>query len=104
MKMPVTNDHIVGFAAGVTVTAVAFYWYDQNRDRVDAYLRSQGVGVGQSAGQWSAPPQYGARPTAGAAGQEGGTQAPTLEELMAQKERLEDMIAELMAAQAEASE
>jgi hypothetical protein len=96
--MPITNDHMVGFAAGVAVTALAFYWYDQNRDRVDEFMNAQGIGVGQRGAPWGQAPQYASPPTAG--GTAGET--PTLEELMAQKERLEDMIAELLAAQQQA--
>ena len=98
--MPINNDHIVGFAAGVAVTAVALYWYDQNRDRVDDFLQTQGIGFGQPGAPFGGAPQYSPPPG------DGGTagQAPTLEELMAQKERLEDMIAELMAQQAQQPE
>lgn len=87
----ITNDHVVGFAAGVAVTALALYWYDQNRERVDQFLQSQGIGSDQGGMYWPPPPQ--SPPTAS------GDQKLSLEELMAQKERLEDMIAELYAAQ-----
>ena len=93
--MPVTNDHIVGFAAGVGVAAVAFYWYDQNRERVDEFLQSQGIGMGQPGAPLGGAPQYPPPPSSDGTGR----QAPTVEELMAQKERLEDMIAELLAKQ-----
>lgn len=91
--MMITNDHLVGFAAGTAVTALALYWYDQNRERVDRFLQSQGVGPGQPGMPWQQAPQYAPPPAAS------GDQKPTMEELMAQKERLEDMIAELQAAQ-----
>jgi hypothetical protein len=96
--MPITNDHLVGFVAGVGVSTVAFYWYDQNRHRVDAYLRAQGMPAGQTAAPWQsthAAPRSAPYPSNG--------HPPTLEELMAQKERLEDMIAELLAAQQQAA-
>jgi hypothetical protein len=98
--MPVTNDHVVGFAAGVAVTALAFYWYDQNRERVDEFLQSQGINVGQPGAPFGSAPQYSPPPSGdGTAGK-----APTIEELMAQKERLDDMIAELLANQAQQPE
>lgn len=90
--MMVTNDHMVGFAAGAAVTALALYWYDQNRERVDQFLESQRMGLGQPGGSWPQAPQYAPPPASGG-------QQPTMEELMAQKEQLEDMIAELQAAQ-----
>ena len=90
----ITNDHLVGFAAGTAVTALALYWYDQNRERVDQFLQSQGVGLGQPGMPWQQTPQYAAPPPAASSDQQ-----PTIEELMAQKERLEDMIAELQASQ-----
>jgi hypothetical protein len=88
-----TNDHLVGFAAGAAATALALYWYDQNRERVDQFLQAQRLGVGQPGPYWpQAPqPQYAPQP--------GGDQKPSVEELMAQKEQLEDMIAELQADQ-----
>jgi hypothetical protein len=88
----ITNDHIVGFAAGAAATALALYWYDQNRDRVNQFLEAQRLGVGQPGAYWPPAPQQPFQ-------QPSGDQKPTLEELMAQKERLEDMIAELHAAQ-----
>jgi hypothetical protein len=89
--MMITNDHLVGFAAGTAVTALALYWYDQNRERVDRFLQSQGVG--QPGMPWQGAPQYAPPPATS------GDQQPTMEELMAQKERLEDMIAELQPGQ-----
>jgi hypothetical protein len=86
-----TNDHLVGFAAGAAVTALALYWYDQNRERVDQFLQAQRLGVGQPGSYWPQAPQYAPQP--------GDDQKPSVEELMAQKERLEDMIAELQADQ-----
>jgi hypothetical protein len=91
--MMITNDHLVGFAAGAAVTALALFWYDQNRDRVDQFLQAQRAGLGQAGMPWQEAPQYARTPSPS------GDHKPSLEELMAQKERLEDMIAELQAAQ-----
>jgi hypothetical protein len=88
-----TNDHLVGFAAGAAVTALALYWYDQNRERVDQFLQAQRLGVGQPGPYWPQAPQPQYAP------QSGDDQKTSVEELMAQKERLEDMIAELQAKQ-----
>jgi hypothetical protein len=90
----ITNDHLTGFAAGVVLSAVAFYWYDQNRDRVDQFLQAQRMGSGQPGVSWGQGPQPVPMQTGGST----GGQTPSLEELMRQKEQLEDMIAELMAA------
>ena len=87
----ITNDHVVGFVAGAAATAVALYWYDQNRERIDQFLQAQRMGIGQPSTYWTQAPQH-APPSS-------GDQKPSLEELMVQKERLEDMIAELHAAQ-----
>lgn len=91
--MMITNDHLVGFAAGAAVTALALYWYDQNRERVDSFLQAQGMGLGQPGMPWQGAPQYAPAPPPS------GDQELSIEELMAQKERLEDMIAELQATQ-----
>ena len=88
----VNNDHITGFVAGAAVTALALYWYDQNRERIDQFLQAQRMGVGQPSPYWTQAPGH--SPPASS-----GDQPPTLEELMAQKERLEDQIAELEASQ-----
>ena len=94
--MPITNDHLVGFAVGVGASAVAFYWYDQNRDRINEFLQAQGIAQpGFAFGQAGQAP---AAPPASPGGTASGGEI-SLEELMRQKEHLEDMIAELLAKQ-----
>ncbi len=72
--MNVTTQHMTGFAVGVATTAVVLYAYKQNQDKVDDFLRRQGIQV----------PERGMPDPA----------RMTLEELVAEKERLEDIIAE----------
>jgi hypothetical protein len=79
--MSITSQHITGFAFGLGVAAVGLYMYKKNELQVDDFLRSQGVPV----------PVCGSRDAA----------SLTLEELVAEKERLEDLIAERQHAAAE---
>lgn len=72
-----TRDHYIGFLAGLGVSALGFYLYKKNQSEVDEYLRSQGI---QIPGSQLAPSSM------------------TLEELVKEKERLEDLIAEREAA------
>jgi hypothetical protein len=72
--MPITSQHVTGLVVGLGVAAAGFYLYKMNQRRVDAWLESQGIRFpGTSASDLS---------------------AMTLEELVHQKERLEDLIAE----------
>jgi len=70
----VTSQHITGFAIGVGTAAVVYYAYKQNQTTVDDFLRRQGIQM----------PDHG--------GKDPG--AMTLEELVTEKERFEDLIAE----------
>jgi hypothetical protein len=72
--MPITSQHVAGFVVGLGVAAAGFYFYKVNQRRVDAWLESQGIRL------------------PGAVSSDPG--ALTLEELVRQKERLEDLIAE----------
>jgi len=72
--MNVTSDHITGFVVGIGVAALGFYVYKQNQSEVDAWLRRQGIDIQESGGR-----DFGAM---------------TLEDLVGEKERLEDLIAE----------
>jgi len=72
--MAVTTDHITGFAVGLGAAALGVYLYKKNQTMVDHWLRSQGINVPQSAAADSS--------------------TSTLEDLMREKERLEDLIAE----------
>ena len=72
--MPVTSQHVTGFVVGLGVAAAGFYFYKTNQKRVDAWLESQGVHLpGTTASDYS---------------------SMTLEELIREKEKLEDLIAE----------
>jgi hypothetical protein len=72
--MPVTSQHVTGFVVGLGVAAAGFYFYKMNQKQVDAWLESQGIHIpGASASDYS---------------------SMTLEELVRQKETLEDLIAE----------
>jgi len=72
--MAINSNHVTGFVIGLGVAAVGFYAYKKNQAAVDDWLRRQGVQVP-------------------AAGTQDAT-AMTLEELVTEKERLEDIIAE----------
>ena len=72
--MGVTSEHVTGFAIGAGAAALGFYLYKKNQDRVDCWLRQQGLNV----------------PTTGAT----ASTASSVEELVREKERLEDLIAE----------
>jgi hypothetical protein len=76
--MPITSQHVTGVVIGLGVAAAGFYLYKKNQKQVDAWLESQGIHF----------------PGASASDHE----SMTLEELVRQKERLEDLIAEREAA------
>lgn len=72
--MAINSNHVTGFLVGMGAAAVGFYVYKKNQNKVDGWLRRQGINV-QSAG--------GSDP-----------EGMTMEELVAEKERFEDLIAE----------
>lgn len=72
--MAINSSHVTGFAAGIGVAALGFYVYKMNQAQVDEWLRKQGFKVPAASGKDSS--------------------AMTLEELVGEKERLEDIIAE----------
>ncbi|MDY0170731.1 MAG: hypothetical protein RBS80_29590 [Thermoguttaceae bacterium] len=72
--MAVNTDHVTGFVVGLGAAAVGVYLYKQNQQKVDQWLRQQGINLPQ-----------------GAVKDERGM---SLEELTREKERLEDLIAE----------
>jgi hypothetical protein len=72
--MTLTSDHLTGFVVGLGAAALGYYMYKKNETQVDDFLRSQGIEV---PGKESA-----------------ATSSMTLKELVAEKERLEDLIAE----------
>lgn len=72
--MGISTEHVTGFAVGLGAAALGVYLYKKNQQQVDHWLRQQGINV----------PQSGA-PDAG---------AMSMEDLVREKERLEDLIAE----------
>ncbi len=72
--MPITNDHVTGFLVGVGVAAAGYYAYTRNKSRIDSFLRQQGIRIPES-------------PAVDAS-------KLSFEQLVAEKERLEDLIAE----------
>ena len=70
--MALNQDFLMGFLSGTVVGAVGYRLYEQNGGQLQRLVQPQGT-FNQNA------PSYG----------------PSIEELVAQKERLEDMIAEL---------
>jgi hypothetical protein len=79
--MDIRTEHLVGFVAGAAVAAGGFYLYKKNQAQVDGWLRQQGINV---------PSRVAADPA-----------TMSLEELVGEKERLEDIIAEREMATAE---
>ena len=73
--MVVSRDFWVGFAVGVVTGAVGYRLYEQNSGQLQQLIQ----------------PALG---SFGAATAPGGSNEPSVEELLAQKERLEDLIAE----------
>jgi len=72
--MAINSNHVTGFVVGLGIAAVGFYAYKKNQTQVDDWLRRQGVQV----------------PAAGIK----DVTAMSLEELVTEKEHLEDVIAE----------
>ncbi|MFC3882493.1 hypothetical protein ACFOU2_02955 [Bacillus songklensis] len=70
--MAFNQDFLLGFISGTVVGAVGYRLYEQNSGQLQRLLQ----------------PAQGFR-------QQAATQQPSLEELVAQKERLEDLIAEM---------
>lgn len=71
--MNIRPEHLIGFAVGVVASAGGYYVYKKNQSRVDSWLRDQGISVPQSS---SVDPE-----------------SMSLEELVIEKEKLEDLIA-----------
>jgi hypothetical protein len=71
--MNIRVEHIIGFAAGIAASAGGFYLYKKNQSRVDGWLREQGIPVPRTA---AITPE-----------------SMSLEELVIEKEKLEDIIA-----------
>ena len=72
--MSVNSDQVTGFVVGLGAAALGFYLYKKNQGMVDQWLRQQGIQVPQGTSKDPA--------------------ALSLEDLLLEKERLEDLIAE----------
>ena len=70
----VKKEHLIGAVAGVGAVAVTYYLYKKNQNKIDDFLRKQGINV-KSSSQTS-------------------YENMSLEELVTVKENLEDLIAE----------
>ncbi len=79
--MSMKSEHLTGFAVGLGAAAVGYYLYSKNKTQVDQFLKEHGIDVPSS-------------PVADAANL-------SLEQLILEKERLEDIIAEREMAQPE---
>lgn len=77
--MVTTNKFLLGAAVGLGTAAAGYFVYKKNQDKIDSFLRDQGFNI----------------PVAEGAAYED----MSLEELMLNKERLEDLIAENEAAE-----
>lgn len=71
--MALNKDFLMGFLSGTVVGAVGYRLYEQNGGQLQRLVQPQGLGFNQT------PSSY----------------QPSVEELVSQKERLEDMIAEM---------
>lgn len=73
-NMKITKDHGIGILIGLGVAAAGYYFYKQNKAKVDSFLREQGINV----------------PTSNDTNYE----AMSIEALTETKEHIEDLIAE----------
>ena len=72
--MNITNDHFIGFAVGMGACAIGFHYYLKNQGQVNEFLAKQGINL----------PACNTKDYS----------VMTLEELVTEKEKLEDLIAE----------
>jgi hypothetical protein len=79
--MNITSEHVTGLIVGVGVAALGFYLYKKNEAEIDQWLRSQSINL----------------PFAGSQAKD--QSGMSVEELLREKERLEDLIAEREAAE-----
>ena len=82
--MAINSQHVTGFVIGLGAAAAGFYFYKKNQKQVDEWLRKQGIELPVAA--------------------TGDHSKMTLEELVREKENLEDLIAEREYAAEEESE
>ncbi|AHC14106.1 hypothetical protein [Salinispira pacifica] len=69
------REHIIGFIAGVGAAALGIYLYQNNQDKVHDFLEKQGINLPRLGGSKD-------------------SRSMTLEQLVLEKEHLEDIIAE----------
>ncbi len=74
--MTISSDHVTGFVVGIGVASLGFYLYKKNEAQIDEWLRGQSINLPFTGFQ--------AKDSSG----------KPLEELLREKERLEDLIAE----------
>ncbi len=74
--MAISSDHVTGFVVGMGVASLGLYLYKKNEAQIDEWLRSQSINLPF--------PGFKAKDQSGM----------SLEELLREKERLEDLIAE----------
>jgi hypothetical protein len=72
--MAINSDHVTGFVVGVGACVAGYYYYRQNQAQVDEFLRGHGIEL----------PALETR----------DYNSFSLEELVGEKEKLEDLIAE----------
>lgn len=72
--MAITREHFTGFVIGVGAAALGFYYYKKNQGKIDDFLRQQGINIPGLSGE--------------------DVSSKSLEELVREKERIEDIIAE----------
>ena len=72
--MSINTDQVTGFVIGIGAAALGLYLYKRNQGQVDEWLRQQGIAVPQTGGVKE--------------------REMSLEDLVREKERLEDLIAE----------
>lgn len=83
--MAINSDHMTGFIVGAGAAALGYYLYKKNQNKINDFLRQYGIDIkSDSENDWS---------------------HLNMEELVTEKERLEDLIAEReMAAKQELEE
>ncbi len=74
--MAITSDHVTGFVVGMGVASLGLYIYKNNQAQIDEWLRRQSINLPF--------PGFQAKDQSGM----------SMEELLREKERLEDLIAE----------
>ncbi len=72
--MVLTKEHLIGFSAGVGASALSYYIYKKNQHKVDDFLKTHKINTGEATTS--------------------NYDSMNLEELVFQKEHLEDLIAE----------